>query len=159
MNMDAEAYMREIVDPTINDFAEHQASRRHAFLACVATSHCIDYLEYPKKPGNRRTQFRRENPDFAIVDRVAHAFKHLQTGHPEAPQNLPLQVTHVYERPPGRAGAMQAGLSRLGDPVGSVEIWGENVPSLLGVVRKAAEFLRGKLPAEATRPTHDRIIK
>lgn len=144
--MDPAAYMREVVDPTISDFKEHPASRRHAFLACVAVYHCIDYLAHPKKSANLRTDFRK-NPDFAVVDRVAHAFKHLETGHPDTPQNQPLRVGKVFRRPPARAGVMQAGLSRCGDPTGSVEIWGENGSNLLRVVTKAAEFLRTKLPA------------
>jgi hypothetical protein len=47
-----------------------------------------------------------ENADFAVVDRVANAFKHVETGHPDAPQNQPLTVTSVFERPPGMAGVM-----------------------------------------------------
>jgi hypothetical protein len=148
-HVDAEAYMSEIVDRTINDFKEHQASRRHAFLACVATFHCIDYLAHPRKSANLRKKFRK-NPDFAIVDGVAHAFKHVKSdGNVTAPQarEQPLRVTAVFSRPPARAGVMQAGLSRVGDPVGGVEIWGESGSDLLGVVMKAAEFLRTMLPA------------
>jgi hypothetical protein len=53
-----------------------------------------------------RDRFRKRSPDFAIVDRVANAFKHVETGHPDAPQNQPLTVTSVFERPPGMAGVM-----------------------------------------------------
>jgi hypothetical protein len=143
---DAELYMNEIVDPTIRDFEmNHPASRRHAFIACLVTFHCVDYLAYPKKPGNMRDRFRKRSPDFAIVDRVAHVFKHIETGHPDAPQNQPLTVASVFERPPGMAGVMQAGLSYVGDEVGSVEIRGEDRPYVLHAVKRAAEFLRSKI--------------
>src|SRR5258707_1283859 len=112
MKADAISYTNEIVDPTIADFRDHPVSRRHAFLACVATFHCIDYIT----PGsqNLRDQFRKENSDFATVDRVAHAFKHVRSGNPKSPQNQPLDVSLVFERPPGRAGVARAGLSRVG---------------------------------------------
>ncbi|MGY3618404.1 hypothetical protein [Bradyrhizobium sp. USDA 10063] len=135
---DAEAYMREIVDPTIADFHAHPTSRRHAFLACVATYHCIDYIKRP--PGNLRKQFRDECPDFGTVDRVAHAFKHTVTD-----GQKPLKVTSVFERPPAGAGVAQCGLSRVGDSIGGVEVWNESESDLIGAVTKAAEFLRGEI--------------
>jgi hypothetical protein len=39
---DLRRYLEEIVEPTVKDFAEHPASVRHAFLACVATYHAVD---------------------------------------------------------------------------------------------------------------------
>jgi hypothetical protein len=144
---DLELYMNEFVDPTIRDLEDHPASRRHAFIACAVTFHCIDYFAHPKKSANLRNLFRNQSPDFAVVDRVAHSFKHLETGHPEAPQNQPLASTYVFERPPGEAGRMQAGLSRFGDAVGSVGIWGEDEDhsDVLPVVKRAAKFLRSKI--------------
>jgi hypothetical protein len=70
--------MTEIVEPTISDFEANPTSVRHAFLACVVTFHSIDYV--PKKSANRRKLFRKESPEFATVDRIAHAFKHVETG-------------------------------------------------------------------------------
>ncbi len=43
---DLERYLKTVVDPTIDDFKKNPASVRHAFLACVATFHAIDYLAY-----------------------------------------------------------------------------------------------------------------
>lgn len=134
---DAESYMREIIDPTIADFHAHPTSRRHAFLACVATYHCIDYIKRP--PGNLRKRFR-ENTDFATVDRVAHAFKHAKSD-----GKRPLEATSVFARPPAIAGAAQAGLSSVGDSTGGVEVWNESDSDLLSTVKKAAEFLRSKI--------------
>ena len=143
MNTDAASYIREIVEPTIADFRDHPASRRHAFLACVVTFHCIDYLT--RRPQNLRNEYRRDSPDFAIVDRVAHAFKHERSGNPNSPQNQPLHASSVFERPPATAGIAQCGLSRVGDSTGSVEIWSEEGSDLLRAVTNAAEFLRRKM--------------
>jgi hypothetical protein len=98
MNKNAESYMREIVDPTIADFRDHPASRRHAFLACVVTFHCIDYITHPKKPQNLRHQFRKESLDFATVDRVAHACKACEIGWriQAVSKASPITARHVY---------------------------------------------------------------
>ena len=148
MNADAKSYLEEIVEPTIADFRDHPASLRHAFLACVVTFHFIDYIAHPKRSQNLRRRFGKESPDFAIMDRVAHAIKHVKSsGDPKSPQkqNQSLHVTSLFERPPGRAGVMRAGLSRLGDLKGGVEIWDEEDSDLLSAVTKAAEFLRTKM--------------
>ena len=140
--------MREIVDPTIADFRDHPASRRHAFLACVVTFHCIDYITHPKKPQNLRHRFRKESLDFATVERVAHAVKHVRSdGESKSSQKQArsLHVASIFARPPALAGVMQCGLSRLGDLQGGVEIWEEEGSNLFSAVTKAAEFLRSKM--------------
>jgi len=147
--MDAAVYMAEMVEPTIEEFARNSASRRHAFIACLVTFHCVDYLAHPRNARNVREQFRKESADFAVVDRVAHAFKHVESGDERSPDNPPLMARAVFGRPPGRCGVGQAGISRVADPDGGVEIWGENTPDLLYVVKKAAEYLRGKCVAMA----------
>jgi hypothetical protein len=145
MNADAESYMREIVDPTIADFRDHSASQRRAFLACAATFHCIDYIALIDKSQNLRQRFRKESSDFATVDRVAHAFKHVESGSPKSYENQPLRIASVFARPPALAGIMQCGLSRFGDLQGGVEIWNEDGTNLLRAVTMAADFLRSKM--------------
>ena len=140
--MDAQQYMDEIVDPTITEFETNPASRRHAFLACAVTFHTIDYLVHPKSSGNCRKSFREESADFALVDRVAHAFKHVQS---MSPNQTPLKVENVLKRPPAVCGEMVAGLSRCGDASGGVTLSGNLDLDLLPVVKSAAEFLRGKI--------------
>jgi hypothetical protein len=76
---DMERYLDEIVDPIVKEFEEHPDSRRHAFIACVAVFHSIDYLAYPKKSRTLREAFRKASPGFQIVDEIAHAFKHVET--------------------------------------------------------------------------------
>lgn len=148
--MNAATYMKEIVDPTIKDFEQHQSSRRLAFIACLVTFHCVDYLASPKNKENLRNDLR-QNSDFAVVDRVAHAFKHTKAGHPSAPKNQPLEVRAVFGRPPAIAGLMECGISQCGDSVGGVEIWGEDTPDLFRVVTRAAQFLSTKLPTNQAR--------
>ena len=139
--MDAKQYADEIVDPTIAEFENEPRSRRRAFLACVATFHLIDYV------GKQRLKdFRRECRAFVAVERYAHALKHTKTGHRNSPVQ-PLTAGQVYERPPAICGQMECGLSLVGDATGGVSVAGEDVPDLLYDVKKAAAFLRSKLPS------------
>src|SRR5258708_6319056 len=97
---DLEQFLDEVVEPTIADFEANPTSRRHGFLACVATFHGVDYLAHPRKPQALRQKFTAESPDFAIVDRVAHAFKHVVSGHEASPKRPPLRAAEVIPRPP-----------------------------------------------------------
>jgi hypothetical protein len=142
--MDPNRYMIEIVAPTIGDFETNPTSPRHAFLACVVTFHAIDYLTYPKKAATRRKLFGGESPEFALVDRVAHAFKHVKAGHEESAQR-PLNAGDVIVRPPGFWDIAVWDLSRWDDPVGGITIKGEHEHDFLDVVKQAAEFLRTKM--------------
>jgi hypothetical protein len=116
-------YLDDTVEPTIKDLEKNPRSVRHAFLACVTTFHAIDYLEHPRRsPSKLRQEFRRRSQDFAIVDRVAHAFKHVRTGHPTSPQNRPLTSAEVISRPPAIWGETHWDLSRWDDAAGGVTI-------------------------------------
>lgn len=137
---DPALYMATMVDPSIADFEANPTSGRHAFTACVTTFHTVDYITRPKKPGNLPKTLGKECPSFATVDRVAHAFKHaISDG------CRPLRANDVIGRPPGVAGAMEVGLSRLGDAIGGITLNGERELDLLAVVKRAAAFLRGKI--------------
>ena len=141
--MDAKQYFSEIVGPTIAEFERNPRSRRHAFLACVATFHVIDYVGHR----GRREAFCRESPEFATIDRVAHAFKRVGTRDARSPSKPPLDVGQVVERPPAVLPQFVVGLSRLGDTIGGVTVAGEHHRDLLWEVRKAAEFLSAKFEA------------
>jgi len=133
-------YLDEIVEPTIRDFEKNPTSVRHAFLACVATFHAIDYLAYPRKrPSTLRQKFARLSPDFKIVDEVAHAFKHVVAGNRAKPK---LKAAEVGSRPAAFAGVMVAGLSRLNDLHGGVTLYSDRNLDLLNVVKRAVLFLR-----------------
>lgn len=133
-------YLDEIVEPTIKEFEERPTSVRLGFLACVAAFHAIDYLAYPsKRSSDLRQTFRRELSDFDIVDRVAHAFKHVVTGDRNNPE---LTARQVISRPPAFCGVMVVGLSMLGDVRGGVTIAHDHSVDLLGVLKRAVLFLR-----------------
>jgi hypothetical protein len=129
--MDANRYMTEIVEPTISDFEANPTSVRHAFLACVVTFHSIDYL--PKKSANRGS-FRKESPEFSTVDRIAHAFKHVETGHVQS-DIKPLKAGDVIERPPAKWSEGVWGLSRWNDAIGGVTVKNEHDHDLLEIVK------------------------
>jgi len=142
--MDAHTFLRRFVDPTIAEFEAHPSSSRHAFLAAVTTFHCVDYFATPPSKENRIKQYRDESPEFAIVDRVCHAFKHTETGHPNAVVNQPLKVSDVTERPPAFYGVLVLGKSFFNDKVGGVEVEGSHF-DFLYIVKRAADFLRNKI--------------
>ena len=132
-------YLDEIVEPTVADFEANPTSRRHAFLACVATCHAVDYLIYPRKATGTRQKFEKTRRDFKTVDEIGHAFKHVTTGAgPEACR----KATDVISRPPGTVGNFAVGLSRIGDGVGGVTPSTETSEDILKALRCALAFLR-----------------
>jgi hypothetical protein len=146
--------MTEIVNPTINDFEANPTSRRHAFLACIATFHCVDYLSFrtksgkpPKNKGNLLNDLRCKSNPFAVIDRVAHAFKHVSGGDENSKYIPVLKEYDVVTRPAAKAGIMSAGRSGAGDAVGGVMIWNEadGCYDLLWIVKQAAKFLRDEM--------------
>jgi hypothetical protein len=148
--MDVDRYFEQIVDPTIADFEANPTSVRHAFLAAVVVFHAIDYIAFPKKSATLRGALFRKHADFATVDRIAHAFKHVATGHADSPNNPPLPASQVIARPPmywGKSGAY--GLSRYNDPVGGVTLDGDRHLDVLSAIKRAAEFLRSIARARA----------
>jgi hypothetical protein len=145
--MEIERYFEQIVDPTIADFEANPTSVRHAFVAAVVVFHVIDYL--PRKTvssSSLRDRFRKECSDFAVVDRIAHAFKHVETGHPDNPQNRPLSADGVIPRPPMYYNVSGAyGLSRWNDPIGGITLDGDRQLDVLSVIKAAIEFLRTQI--------------
>ena len=93
---DLAQYLDEIVEPTIKDLEANPTSRRHAFLACVAACHGVDYLAYPDDPRTLRQQFTHQCVDFKIIDDVGHAFKHVVVGKRDEPR---LKSSEVISRP------------------------------------------------------------
>jgi hypothetical protein len=73
-----------------------------------------------------------------LVDRVAHAFKHVVTRRRDAT----LTASEVISRPPGVWGEMVLDLSRWDDPIGDVTLDGDREVDLLDVVKRAAAFVR-----------------
>jgi hypothetical protein len=142
---DLERYLDEIVEPTIKDFEANPASRRHAFLACVATFHSVDYLAHPRKSQPLRQKFNEQSPAFALVDRVANAFKHVVSGHEASPEKPPLKAKDAIGRPAGYWGTAVWGLSGWGDSRGGVTLENDRGVDLLDTVKRAVAFLRKQI--------------
>ena len=107
---DLERYLNEVVDQTIKDFEANRLSVRHAFIACVTVFHAIDYLAYPKRSRSLRQQFGKQCLAFAVVDDIAHAFKHVVAGDRGNPS---LRADEVIRGRP-RIGAWPFGIYRAG---------------------------------------------
>jgi hypothetical protein len=115
-------YLDEIVEPTIKDFEAQPTSVRHAFLACAAVFHGIDYLAYHRKRSSAlRQRFKSQSPAFKIVDDVAHAFRHVTAGNRQKP-NLKALLRSMANRAAGvcRAGAIRQEGSHLMATVTSI---------------------------------------
>jgi hypothetical protein len=135
-------YLDEIVEPTIIDFEADPTSRRRAFLACVVTCHAVDYLSFPRDAQKKRQQFSGRSDAFKIIDNVGQSFKHVVAGKPAAPR---FQARHLISRPPGKAGLALAGISRIGDAIGSVTLATDPTVDVLEVVKRAVVFLRKQI--------------
>ena len=83
-------------------------------------------------------------PSTAMVDRVAHAFKHVISGNAASPQRQPLRSADVITRPPATAGDLIPDVSRAGDAVGGVTVDAQTNVDLLEVVKRAIEFLKAQ---------------
>jgi hypothetical protein len=143
---DLARYLDEIVEPTIDDLRRNPTSLRLAFLACVAAFHSIDYLacdtnQVPRKGlvGNLKDQFRKESEAFALIDDVAHAFKHVSAGKRTNPN---LRAKEVIARPPAVWDAAVWDLSRWDDRTGGVTLEEDRQADLLDALERTLTFLR-----------------
>lgn len=137
---DLERYLRDVVHPTIKDLEAEPTSVRLTFLACVAVFHGVDYLSHPRRPGNRRNQFRKQSPAFDMVDRVAHAFKHV-----ESDGEIKVRAIDVVSRPPALAGRAKMGTTLCGDAAGGVTLWNDRDVNMMQVLRDAVAFLESQI--------------
>ena len=134
-------YIDEIVEPTVKDFENNPNSVRHAFLACVAVFHSVDYLAFPREPAQKfRQEFGKKSTVFKIVDDVAHAFKHVTAGNRKNPN---LKAKEVISK---EGGAFSNGFND-GFDIGKARVTFSADPSLniLDTVKSAVEFLRRQI--------------
>ncbi len=109
----------------------------------MLTFHVIDYLHTNPKP--HRDRHRVESAEFAMIDRVAHAFKHVKS------KFEPLESKDVISRPPAYWDVAQRDLSRCDDHVGGVTLVGERDIDMLGTIWLALTFLRSKIAEQVQR--------
>jgi hypothetical protein len=76
---DLERYLKDVVQPTVQEYRAEPGSSRRAQLACLVLFHSVDYLAYPNPASKLRTEWRKRSEDFKIIDDIAHAFKHYQS--------------------------------------------------------------------------------
>jgi hypothetical protein len=136
---DLRRYLRDFVEPAIADFESNPASVRRAFMACVVTFHAVDYLAHPRRSAPLRQEWNRLSPAFAIVDDIAHAFKHVKAGNPASPD---LRAEEVVAMP---AAFDVAAFDAATFDVGSVRLENQPGVNLLTVVKEAAAFVRAQL--------------
>jgi hypothetical protein len=98
-------------------------------LACGVAFHAIDYLAHPSSPGSIRNKFRLETREFAIVDLVAHAFKHVTTSGLD-----PSHAPEAISRPGAAFDQAVFDLSRWDDPIGGVTLDDDRTVGLPAVV-------------------------
>jgi hypothetical protein len=135
--IDLERYVFDFVEPTIDDFEKNPTSVRHAFLACVAAFHGVDYLAWPDEPKNLRAHLRL-NDYFLIVDDVAHAFKHVATSRRP---NKGLKATDVVSRSPGAFDSATFDRSHFDADTGKVTLTRDDGINLLETVKEAVQFM------------------
>lgn len=137
--MTPEEYMREVLEPTIKDLVQNRASKRHAFLACVATYHTIDYLCGKRRKTVLRGEYRAQSAAFAAVDRIAHGRADAQPG-PKRSEALP-----------DSSAAFAEGNSKINAPgdARAARLRGEGA-DILAIVNEAADFLAKKAREQAS---------
>jgi hypothetical protein len=79
-------------------------------------------FDTPKETSGSPQIVPKKSPEFAMVDRIAHAFKHVQSEPDKSAHLQPLKAGDVIERPPAKWGKAVWGLSRWGDAIGGVTI-------------------------------------
>jgi hypothetical protein len=142
---EAAEYLDAIVIPGIEDFEQHQGSRRHAFLALLVTFHTVDYLAFNRErkrvdKGRRealRKQFKELCPGFNLVDKAAQAFKHVVS---DGRDDEKVQESDLIEH----RGEFSSDFSRDFD-VDLVYIDGHKDQDLTELLNNVAEFLRTQI--------------
>jgi len=138
---DLKKYLVDFVEPTVADFRNNPTSIRHGFLACVTVFHSIDYLAAPRSSRTLRQRFNRQSPEFEIVDKVAHAFKHVVSSRSDGS----IRAADILSRPPMVWGKAVWNLSRWDDSVGGVTISQNREIDLLEAIEGAVRFLYQQL--------------
>ncbi len=82
-------YLEVIIDPTFDDFYKDRSSIRLAYLACVAIFHAVDRAaeESEIRSAKLRQEWGNESMEFAMVDIIAHHFKHVKSNDERIPPN------------------------------------------------------------------------
>ena len=105
-------FIAEVVEPTVREFSANPRSRRHAYLACIATFHVSDHLRRAGETGIEE-KLRANGPAFFdAVHGVCNGAKHVRTGRG---QRAAFAAGDDKERPAAMGGVAEGGISRSGD--------------------------------------------
>jgi hypothetical protein len=146
--MSPDEYMREVLEPTIQDLAQNRASKRHAFLACLATYHLIDYLCGKRRKAVLRGEYRTQSAAFAVVDRIANGRGDGQQGPPRSALRFDKTSAASAGRSSGRDTSGNVGLAKF---------MGEET-NIVALVNEASNFLAKKVREQASQedePAYD----
>lgn len=112
-------YVTEIACPTVRDFRDNPRSRRHAYLACIATFHIKDHLKKAGETGIENKMRSTCRKSFDLVRSICNGAKHVATN---ASHAIPFNAGSDFDRPPAVLSEMVLDLSLLGDTKGGREI-------------------------------------
>ncbi|MFO1173211.1 MAG: hypothetical protein U1E49_19870 [Hyphomicrobiaceae bacterium] len=120
-------YFNEIALPTVQEFKKDRQSRRHAYLACIAVFHVMNYLAEARSEKKAKTVQDIVKADlgesFHVVRVVCNSAKHLRL---DDKHEIEFRSGDDWSRPAARAGQAIAGLSRIGDQNGDREFQFKN---------------------------------
>jgi hypothetical protein len=130
-------YIKEMVEPTVEEFKIKPHSNRHAYIACVVLFHCVDRVAYPKNITDLRKQWRTASPSFELIDIVAHDFKHVEADRARKGAKVVSRI-----KPPGLFGAIKPGATLFNDTGKRAAI-----TNVLTAVEEALTFVQRKFEA------------
>ena len=112
-------FMTEIVLPTAIEFRDAPRDRRRAYLACIIAFSACEYLKESGEVNVGERMRTETGAAYDVVRGVCNGSKHAGADRKHA---IAFKPGSDYDRPPARAGELQAGISRLGDTIGGREI-------------------------------------
>jgi hypothetical protein len=138
-------YVNDIVVPTAREFRDEPRSQRRAYLACMVIFHIKDHLQRAKARQVENAIRGATGDAFDVVRDVCNGTKH-----PFIDRNDPSRFVAGadWDRPPGRAGELECGVSQIGDPVGGREIAvGTDRADLYQCVKRVIGAFKANFPA------------
>jgi hypothetical protein len=112
-------YVREVVLPTAHEYNQDRRSRRLMYLTCIAVFHIKDHLAKAGEEDINERMRSAVGQSFDVVRAICNGTKHAG---PDKRNRIKFRPGEDFDRPPARAGEMEAGISRSGDLEGGREI-------------------------------------
>lgn len=113
-------YVNEIVVPTVIEFKSQRRSRRHAYLACIATFHVKDHLDRSGVTDIVSLVRATEPHAYDLIRAVCTGTKHVDTD--PRRHRIQFRAGDDMDRPPAIWGEFAFGVSRWDDEHGGREV-------------------------------------